>query len=109
MLEAPIFNGVQPQFCGKADNTVEKVQYTDNDQRVWVNASQYFEAVPKNVWEFHGGGYQPCQKWLKDRKGRKLSYDDMQHYRKIVVALNETIRVMGEIDALIPSWPIKIE
>jgi hypothetical protein len=56
---------------------------------------------------FHVGGYQPCQKWLKDRKGRALSYDDMQHYRKIVVALAETIRVMAEIDAVIPAWPLK--
>ena len=62
--------------------------------------------MPEAVWEFHIGGYQVCEKWLKDRKGRKLSYDDIQHYQKIVVALNETIRLMAEIDKLIPSWPI---
>ena len=56
--------------------------------------------------EFQIGGYQVCEKWLKDRKGRKLSYDDIEHYQKIVVALNETIRLMDEIDALIPKWPI---
>ncbi len=67
---------------------------------------QYFEGVPPEVWEFHVGGYQVCEKWLKDRKGRKLSYDDIQHYHKIVVALNETIRLMSEIDAAIPCWPI---
>jgi len=106
LLEAPKLNGLEPLFCGKGDNTVEKVQYTDNDKRVWVNADQYFDAVPKEVWEFHVGGYQPCQKWLKDRKGRALSYDDMQHYRKIVVAQADTIRLMAEIDAVIPAWPI---
>ncbi|MGO8750273.1 MAG: type ISP restriction/modification enzyme [Thermoguttaceae bacterium] len=56
------------------------------------------------------GGYQVCQKWLKDRKGRKLSYDDTQHYQKVVVALNETIRLMGEIDEVIDQqggWPIQ--
>jgi len=106
LLEAPTLDGLQPQFCGKGDNAVEKAQYTDADHRVWVNASQYFDAVPKNIWEFHVGGYQPCQKWLKDRKGRALSYDDMQHYRKIVAALNETIRLMEEIDTLIPNWPL---
>ena len=106
LLESPKLAGLQPQFCGKGDSRVDKVQYTDKDRRVWVNASQYFDAVPKNAWEFHVGGYQPCLKWLKDRKDHTLSYDDMQHYRKIVVALAETIRLMSEIDALIPKWPL---
>ena len=75
--------------------------------RVHINAKQYFEPVAEEVWEFHVGGYQVCQKWLKDRRGRKLSYDDITHYSKVVVALGETIRLMGEIDAAIPAWPIK--
>ena len=74
--------------------------------RVYINKTQYFEGVPKDVWEFHIGGYQVCEKWLKDRKARTLSWDDIQHYQKIVVALKETIRLMAEIDALIPSWPL---
>jgi len=53
------------------------------------------------VWEFHVGGYQVCEKWLKDRKGRRLYFDDLTHYQKIVSALPETIRIMGEIDAVI--------
>ena len=61
--------------------------------------------MPKAVWEFHVGGYQVCEKWLKDRKGRKLSCDDIQHYQKIIVALSETIRLMTEIDEAIPNWP----
>ena len=77
-----------------------------NDQRVWINATQYFGGVPKAVWEFHVGGYQVCERWLKDRKGRKLTYEDIQHYQKTVVALNETIRLMTEIDKSIPRWPI---
>jgi hypothetical protein len=107
LLETPKLNDLKPLFCGKGNNTIEKVQYTDADQRVWVNASQYFDAVPRNVWGFHVGGYQPCQKWLKDRKDRALSYDDMRHYRKIVVAQSETIRLMAETDTLLPSWPIR--
>jgi len=63
--------------------------------------------VPRQVWEFHVGGYQVCEKWLKDRRGRNLSYDDLQHYQKVVVALSETIRIMTEIDKAIPSWPIQ--
>jgi len=63
--------------------------------------------VPSEVWNFDIGGYQVCQKWLKDRKGRTLSYDDLTHYQKVVVSLKETIRLMEEIDQLIPDWPIE--
>jgi len=71
---------------------------------------QYFEGVPPEVWEFHVGGYQVCKKWLKDRRGRKLSHDDKEHYKKIVMALGETIRLMREIDEVIEQhsgWPIQ--
>ena len=64
--------------------------------------------MPEAVWNFHIGGYQVCHKWLKDRKGRTLSQDDIAHYQKIVVALSETIRVMKEIDETIEKhggWP----
>jgi len=67
-----------------------------------------FCGVPEDVWNFHIGGYQVCEKWLKDRKGRTLSKEDIAHYQKIVVALNETIRLMGEIDEVIEKhggWP----
>ena len=67
---------------------------------------QYFEGIRPEVWNFHIGGYQVCEKWLKDRRGRILTYDDLEHYRKVVTALSETIRLMAEIDAAIPKWPI---
>jgi hypothetical protein len=97
------------------DNRVEKVRYTepgqDNEQgRVWINATQYFEGVRPAVWEFHVGGYQVCAKWLKDRKGRQLTYDDLTHYQYIVAALSETIALMREIDEVIEAhggWPIR--
>jgi hypothetical protein len=75
--------------------------------RVYINKTQYFEGIAPDVWEFQIGGYQVLHKWLKDRKGRKLSFDDLFHYQKIVVALKETMRLMEEIDELIPSWPIE--
>jgi predicted helicase len=65
---------------------------------VYFNATQYFEGVPETAWNFYIGGYQPAQKWLKDRKGRQLNFDDIQHYQKIIVALAETGRLMKEID-----------
>jgi hypothetical protein len=74
---------------------------------VYVNKTQYFQGVPREVWEFYIGGYKVLEKWLKDRKGRTLSYDDVTHYGKIVVALKETMRLMQEIDEIIPSWPIE--
>jgi len=66
--------------------------------RVWINDQQYFEGVPLVAWEFYIGGYQPAQKWLKDRKGRTLSFEDILHYQKIIVALTETDRLMKEVD-----------
>ena len=64
----------------------------------------------EDVWNFHIGGYQVCEKWLKDRKGRTLTKDDLAHYQKIVAALTETIRLMAEIDVVIAKyggWPLK--
>ncbi len=109
LMESPKLDELITEFPVKGDCKVEKVQYTDNDQRVWINARQYFGGVPKAVWEFHVGGYQVCEKWLKDRKGRKLTYEDIQDYQKTVVALSETIRLMAEIDAAIEThdgWPL---
>lgn len=74
--------------------------------RVYINKTQYFDIVNKEVWEFHIGGYQVLSKWLKDRRGRTLDYDDIIHYQKVVFSLGETVRLMNEIDSAIPKWPI---
>jgi predicted helicase len=101
-------------YPAAGDSSVETVRYTepqgDTKGRVWISSTQYFDGVPKEVWEFHVGGYQVCAKWLKDRKGRKLTYDDLTHYQQIVSALSETIVLMENIDAAITAsggWPIK--
>jgi len=110
LMESPRLNDFITEFPVQGDSEVEKIQYTDNDQRVWINSAQYFGGVPKAVWDFHVGGYQVCEKWLKDRKTRKLTYDDLQHYQAIVVALQQTIHLMAEIDAGIEQhggWPIQ--
>lgn len=73
-------------------------------------SGQYFEGVESDVWEFQVGGYHVLEKWLRDRRGRHLSFDDLIHYQRIVVALQETMRVMGEIDEVIEEhggWPLK--
>lgn len=83
--------------------TVEKPMFvpTSNaDGKVYVNPHQYFADVPKIAWEFYVGGYQPAQKWLKVRKGRELSSDDLLHYQKIIAALVKTDGLMKEIDSV---------
>ena len=72
----------------------------------WGDSSRC-SATSSSPREFHVGGYQVCEKWLKDRRDRQLSYDDLTHYQKIIVALKETICLMEEIDKAIPEWPIK--
>jgi predicted helicase len=108
LMESPKLNDLITEFPVKGTDAVEKVQYNDKDERVWINPTQYFGGVPATVWNFHIGGYQVCEKWLKDRKGRKLTYEDTRHYQRIAVALNETIRLMTEIDDVIRQhgdWP----
>ena len=84
------------QFDTPGDNLVDKPQFKDGN--VWVNKKQCFSDVPEIAWNFYIGGYQPAQKWLKDRKGRILTFDDISHYRKIITILVETDRLMNEID-----------
>ena len=110
LLESPKLDDFLTDWPVRGDNVVEKVSHVENGGRVSINKTQYFGGVSKAIWEFHIGGYQVCHKWLKDRKGRKLTYDDTQHYQRIVVALNETIRLMGEIDEVIGQhggWPMR--
>jgi predicted helicase len=80
------------------NNLVEKKYPEYRDGNVYINASQYFGNVPKEVWEFYIGGYQPAQKWLKDRRERTLSDDEIDHYQKMIVSMNETMKVMREVD-----------
>jgi len=77
--------------------------------RMYINPKQYFEGVLPVVWEFRIGGYQVCEKWLKDRKGRTLEHDDIEHYQRTVAALSEPRTLMAQIDFLIADhggWPI---
>jgi predicted helicase len=107
LMESPLLNNLITKYEVKGEHLVDKVGYDEKSQRVSINKNQYFEGVPKEVWNFYIGGYQVCEKWLKDRKSRVLSIDDINHYQKIVVAINETIRLMNEIDSLITKWPIE--
>ena len=108
-----IFGPAMTSYPVEGSNTVKKLMYTEpmkgSQGRIWINEAQYFEGVSEDVWNFHVGAHQVCQKWLNDRKGRTLDFQDIQHYQHIVSALSETIRCMTEIDAAIDNnggWPI---
>jgi len=94
-----------PKYYPPGERTPDSTEPIDAG-RVYINGQQYFNNVPPEVWGFHVGGYQVCDKWLKDRRERGITFDDHAHYRNIVKALHETIRLMAEIDAAIPGWPI---
>ena len=98
LLESPIVEKYITQYPEDGDNIVTKPVYKNGN--VYINETQYFANVPATAWEFYIGGYQPCQKWLKDRKDRELSFEDILHYQKIIVALSETDRIMKEIDKI---------
>jgi predicted helicase len=83
---------------------VEQVKYNENHQQIWINSEQYFDQVPQQIWNFYIGGYQVCQKWLKDRKGRQLNFDDISHYQNIISIISETIKIMEDIDQIIEKY-----
>ncbi len=98
LIESPIVEKYITQYPVDGDNVVIKPKFENG--KVFINDTQYFNNVPQIAWEFYIGGYQPAQKWLKDRKGRKLGFEDILHYQKIIVALTETDRLMKEIDKI---------
>jgi len=106
IMESPMLNNLITTYPVSGSDTVDKVSYDEKNRRAYINKTQYFEGGPPEVWNFHIGGYQVAQKWLKDRKSRTLTYDELTHYQKVIVALKETIRLMAEIDDLIPGWPV---
>ena len=93
---------IQTQFNISGSNVVEATKITYGDSvdvcKVWINAEQYFDNVPRVAWEFYIGGYQPAQKWLKDRKGMTLEWDDVIHYQRIIAALCKTHELMQQLE-----------
>jgi hypothetical protein len=112
LLDCHLMRGPAPELItrvvGSATGLVEKISYSD--ETVWLDQSQSrgFAGISPEIWNLRVGGYPVCEKWLKDRKGRKLSPDNVLHYARIVVALSQTMRIMGEIDKAIEEyggWP----
>jgi predicted helicase len=109
LLESPKLEKFITTYPEPGDNVIEKgyPKYDEKEQSVYINKTQRFRGIAQDVWEFRIGGYQVCEKWLKDRRGRNLAFNDLQHYQKVIVSLCETIRIMREIDEMVPSWPIE--
>lgn len=96
------------RFEGQGDNRISRAKrqgfgYEPTEERVYINSAQYFEPVPLELWEYQIGGYQVLEKWLKDRRDRQLSLDEIKTYCRIVTAIRRTIEVQEEIDALYPE------
>lgn len=98
---APILNQPRHKFIEGEGNSVvrARVHHDDNDKRVYINSAAYFENVDSDTFAFRVGGYTPAERWLKDRDGRVLSYDDQAHYRRLLIAQSETLLLLPAIDA----------
>jgi type I restriction-modification system DNA methylase subunit len=109
LMTSPKLNNLITEFVEETgDRTVAPGHPKYQNGAVQINKNgDRFTGVPEEVWNFYVGGYQPCQKWLKDRKERTLSDEDILHYQKIVVSLKETIEIMKKIDKAIPGFPIQ--
>ena len=103
LLKSPELDPPVAKFQGKGDEKVEKLRYNENEGRVYLNKIQYFEGITEEVYEYQIGGYQVCCKWLKDRKGRRLSLDDIKHYCKIATSLQKTIEIQKALDDIYPE------
>ena len=112
LLESPAVQQSITRYPSAGDNTIAKgyPKYTppigQEAGRVYINKTQYFSGIAPELWEFQIGGYQVLDKWLKDRRGRALSYEELTHYQQTAVALQQTMSLMEQIDEAIPEWPI---
>ena len=97
----------KPDYPVAGGNQVKRIEYKEEEGRLYINDRQYFEGVSQDVWLYFVGGYQVAHKWLKDRKGRMLTFNELDHYRNIIAAIGETIMLQDEIDATVGNWPVE--
>lgn len=103
LLKSKKFEKGAAKFPVKDGCKVEKREYKEKEEKVYINDKQYFSGVSKEVWNYYIGGYQVLDKWLKERQGRTLSDDDIAHFLKVITALSQTIELQKEIDNLYPK------
>ena len=100
LMQSPELDSPIVKFQGTGDKRVDKIKYDKEGERAYINKDQYFEGLEENIWQYRIGGYQVCNKWLKDRKGRILSLDDVKHYCKVATAIKHTIKIQKSIDEI---------
>ena len=100
LMQSPELDSPVAKFQGTGDKRVDKIKYDKEGERVYINNDQYFERIPETIYQYQIGGYQVCNKWLKDRKGKVLSLDDIKHYCKVATAINHTINIQKSIDEI---------
>jgi len=98
LLKSSVLDKTEAKYPVQGSDKVEKVIYKENKKRVYINTQQYFEDIPKEIWEYYIGGYQVLAKWLKERKDRKLSLTEIEHYLKVITVIKHTIKLQKEID-----------
>jgi len=100
LMESPVLDKPITKFHGEGNNKVEQVKYNELHLGVWINDQQHFERIPAEIWNYQIGGYQICDKWLKMRKGKKLTVDEIERFCKVVTAIYETIEIQEDIDKI---------
>ncbi|MCG2757483.1 MAG: hypothetical protein L6263_03505, partial [Desulfobacteraceae bacterium] len=100
LMQSPELDSPVAKFQGTGDKRVDEIKYNKKNELVYINKDQYFEGLTENVWQYRIGGYQVCDKWLKDRKGKVLSLDDIKHYCKVATAITHTINIQKSIDEI---------
>lgn len=107
LLRAPELDKPVASYPVEGSHLVEKLSFVEPEGRVYINPKQYFAGVEQADWDFHIGGYRVLEKWLKDRKGRQLSFDDIVHYQRVVGSVRATRGLMQQIDEAIGTWPLQ--
>lgn len=103
LLKSPLLSQPEAKYPILGTDRVERREYQEKTGRVFINSQQYFEGIPKEVWEYRIGSYQVLDKWLKERRGRSLSVNDVEHYLKVIAAIKHTINLQQQIDEIYPS------
>jgi predicted helicase len=101
LMQSPELNSPVAKFQGTGDKRVDKIKYDKKGERVYINNDQYFEGLEENVCQYQIGGYQVCNKWLKDRKGKVLSLDDIKHYCKVATAIDNRFLIITILELIL--------
>ena len=100
LMKSPALDTPIAKFQGSGDNHIDKIRYDKKNHRVYINKDQYFEGIAEDIYQYRIGGYQVCHKWLKDRKGRTLSLNDVKHYCRIATVIEKTIEIQNKIGGI---------